>query len=340
MIETKPVNGALACAKRGWYVFPLPVNAKSPPPEGYQIKSTRDPARIRLWERRRPGRNYGIAPALSGLIFLDVDTRDGKRGAQTLADLEMLHGELPPTFTVRTPSGGTHFYFEGPHLFKLSILRKESGLDSPQYVVAPGSTFNGGRYTVTRNLPVAPMPNWLPEVIGEDDRDDVDQVPVVDLDLPGNVAWAIHHLKYDAQPSIEGRNGEYTLLMTAAALKDRGISKHHAIGLLAEHYNVAGRCDPLWLIGDGPVADCLDIKVENAWRYLTKVRPGARTAEADFADDQPPSDVELAELAAWWKKFDASPTQRQKAISRARWARARRLVTIPDKDRQPQRPVS
>jgi hypothetical protein len=69
----------------------------------------------------------------------------------------------------------------------------------------------------------------------------------------------------------------------AGNLKDHGISLDTAIDLIAEHYNP--RCEPPWNLGDGELADRLDVKVSNAYRYLKYMRPGAATAEADFGDD-------------------------------------------------------
>lgn len=139
---------------------------------------------------------------------------------------------------------------------------------------------------------------------------------------------------HDAPPAIQGRNGEHTLLLVAACLKDHGISEYTSVQLLAEFFN--SRCEPPWDIGEGPTADRLDVKVHNAWLYLKQTRPGAYTAAAEFADVQE-DDTELAALAARWKAFDASPREVRKREKRAAWERARRLVTIPDKDRQPQR---
>jgi hypothetical protein len=57
--------------------------------------------------------------------------------------------------------------------------------------------------------------------------------------------------------------------------------------LINELYNKEPFCSPPWNIGDGPIADRLDVKVENAWQYLTQTQPGSNTAEADFGDDIP-----------------------------------------------------
>jgi hypothetical protein len=136
------------------------------------------------------------------------------------------------------------------------------------------------------------------------EHDDADQDPAIELDQPRNIERAIYHLTHDARRSVQGRNGEFALLLVAGELKDIGISKSLAVDLLIEHYNVSPFCDPVWNVGDGPIADRLDVKVENAWRYLTQAQPGSASADADFADSATPTDVEIAALDAEWKERD------------------------------------
>jgi len=296
-----PYRGALAAIKRRWRVAPLPRHAKAAPPKGFPQIPRATAAQVAAWEAELPGRNYAIIPGI-GLTFIDVDVRDDKGGRESLDLLELEYGALPKTFTVRTPSGGLHFYFRGLHTFKNGF---RPGLDCPPYVVAPYSVTDTGRYEVIDPSPAAPMPNWLPEVVGlATEHDDADQDPAIELDQPRNIERAIYHLTHDARRSVQGRNGEFALLLTAGELKDMGISKSLAVDLLIEHYNVPPFCDPVWNVGDGPIADRLDVKVENAWRYLTQAQPGSASADADFADSAAPTDAELAALAAEWKVRD------------------------------------
>ncbi len=114
----------------------------------------------------------------------------------------------------------------------------------------------------------------------------VDQTPVVELDSPGNVAWAVHWLQEGAPCSIQGQGGDHTLVSKVVPpLKDMGISFELACELVAEHYNQ--RCQPPWQLSHCDDKDNLFVKIANGYRYCTQRAPGEGTAEHDFADDPP-----------------------------------------------------
>jgi hypothetical protein len=248
---------------------------------------------------------------------------------------------FPPTLTVRTPSGGTHRWYNETDTVKYRLALGEAGfgldIDVPAYVLVPGSVIKGGCYTIVDDLAVADAPDWFSLYLTEKEAIESDQTLAVDLDQPANVAWAIHHLTHDAKPSIMYQNGEYAMLMTAGALKDMGISKYRTIELLDEYYNVpkgeGGHpyCDPLWLVGDGPVEDRLDVKVENAWAYLKQNQPGVATPEADFADD-PVTPEDLAALKAQWSEHSRDWRRRQRDTNKRLKESALARVTIKESD--------
>jgi len=292
--------------KHGIRAFPIRRGRKNPPLFGNNLNAaTADIATLRKWSKQRvwptrenPGRisnpphNYGASLALSGLLVMDVDTKPGKVGAATLANLVAKHGKLPLTLIVYTPSGGFHYYFKQTNTVRFftgsqSTFGKD--IDCPGYVLVPGSVLDGsnpkdtpGPYAVMTNAPIAYAPDWFGIYLQAERSTAVEQSPVVELDQVGNIAWAIDYLK-QARPAIEGQNGEHTLLTVAGYLKDGGISRDMAVELLAKYYN--DRCEPQWYIGDGPTADRLDVKVDNAYQYLKHRQPGALTAEALFGDD-------------------------------------------------------
>lgn len=99
---------ALACAARGWLVFPS--KAKKPLVK-WGTESTTDADRIRYWW----GDLYwDMAPdvciktgAESGLVVIDWDSYKQE-------DTDACPLDVPPTYTSRTSKGGYHFYFAHP----------------------------------------------------------------------------------------------------------------------------------------------------------------------------------------------------------------------------------
>jgi len=132
-VEPEPTSDvrdeALALRARGWSVVPLhtplargcscgrpecPSPGKHPrlPWERWrQQRATVDD--VRRWWRRWPRANVGVVTgAVSGVIVLDIDPRNG--GDRSLEDLEAGYGSLPATVEADTGGGGRHLYFRHP----------------------------------------------------------------------------------------------------------------------------------------------------------------------------------------------------------------------------------
>lgn len=159
--------------ERGWKVFPLTKNTKTPATlNGFKDAST-DPRTIKA------GQNVGIATG-NGLLVLDIDRKHGKDGGEVLASLERDHGKLPATLTATTPSGGEHLYFSYPATVAIqsraNICKEHGeGLDiraDGGYIVAPPSRTEAsadpkgktstGDYVWTNSADVAELPAaWL-----------------------------------------------------------------------------------------------------------------------------------------------------------------------------------
>src|SRR4051812_43667497 len=88
---------ALNAARQGYYVFPCVADGKVPQVRRWESVATVDEEQIRRWWTRWPDANIGAAVGASGISVLDVDVRDGKRGTQSLDELEIKFGELPRT---------------------------------------------------------------------------------------------------------------------------------------------------------------------------------------------------------------------------------------------------
>ena len=183
-VSPEHTAAALALAGRGFAVFPLRPNAKTPAVrKDWEGAATGDRSRIEsLWHV--PGMNVGIACGPSRLLVIDLDVDksaapdaaadgdgDGEGGEshRTGADAlrELAAGrEIPRTLTVSTPSGGQHLYFRPPDQ---PVLRNTAGrlghlIDTRGvggYIVGPGSSIDGGSYEIVVDAPIAALPQWI-----------------------------------------------------------------------------------------------------------------------------------------------------------------------------------
>jgi hypothetical protein len=106
---------------------------------------------------------------------LDIDAREAN-GFATLIDRYGIT-ERPPTFIVRTPSGGEHWYFAYPSDGREIVTRGYvvgqrsrlgPGLDTRGYhgqVLAPHQLSGVGAYEVIRNIRPVPAPRWLEDLV-------------------------------------------------------------------------------------------------------------------------------------------------------------------------------
>ena len=148
MTDDPALRQALACARRGWPVFPCQPGQKIPATRHGYKDATTDPDQITGWFTRRPGYNLAIATGTPGPDVLDIDVH-GPAG-NGYAALGRLHcaGLLEDAYGyVRTPSGGLHIYFTGTtqhcgHLTAHHVDFRSVG----GYVLAPPSQVDGHPY--------------------------------------------------------------------------------------------------------------------------------------------------------------------------------------------------
>jgi hypothetical protein len=107
---------ALDYAGRGWPVFPCRLGKKTPATVHGHLDASTDPGQVYAWFARDPELNLAIATGAPGIDVLDIDQHgEAGDGFPALAQLESA-GLLDRVIaTVRTPSGGVHFYFTGSH---------------------------------------------------------------------------------------------------------------------------------------------------------------------------------------------------------------------------------
>lgn len=145
--------------QHGFSVIPLHPNDKKPLTSWKQWQQ--DYISDADAERYFTGNNnIGIVTgAISGITVVDIDYKD-PRSKKTPLDA------FPPTYTVKTPSGGYHLYYAYTDTIGTSAnqypqfphvdIRNDGG-----FVVAPPSVVNGTAYEVVNDLPLAPFPQEL-----------------------------------------------------------------------------------------------------------------------------------------------------------------------------------
>lgn len=298
------------------YLFPIKAGAKYPPLIKDNLEqASNDPAQLEAWEKQWPGCNWGVAHRKSELLVADVDTnvKKNKQGQATFDDLDLMYG-WPETEMTTTPSGGFHKVYEGwandqhpAHIMALGLNGIGLDIDSPNYTLIPGCTFDDGTSYVGNDLEAVRCPEWIYDTIKtaktKSRITDAGEV-VIEIDQQRNIDLAIDFLKSDAEPSIQGAGGDFNLLKAANYLKDIGISQQLGAELLNEYFNP--RCEPPWDMDD------LAKKMENAYNYANLSKVGGKTAEADFADDPPPP------ITPMGKKSVIKRQQKERADARAR----------------------
>lgn len=178
---------ALTLASR-WPILPVLPNGKRPATRSGVDSATRDLDRISAWWEKGPTCNVGIRTG-SGLVVLDLDLTDSASGFASInayADSVGIAPGWTDTYTVTTPRGGAHLYFETDKELRNRVamlpgvdVRGEGG-----YVVAPYSRIDGKRYLPESRYretvsitpdgiehledlepKVAPAPEWLVDLI-------------------------------------------------------------------------------------------------------------------------------------------------------------------------------
>lgn len=277
-----PISGALWMQAQGFKVFPITPNQKTPAVKDF-VKWATNCGKGSLETQALGGDfNYALVPALNGHVVLDVDVAKND-GNQTLLDLIEKHSPtqtLEETFTVRTPSGGLHYYFKAPDTRptrnKLGLGLDTRGADS--YVLAPGSRIDERPYEIENDSAPAECPEWLLSLINAEKEKPALERPVdLVLDNDEKIQDAINYLD-NARPCVLGSefSGEH-LYVIFCELRDRGVTQEKAWDLFVDRYN--DLCEPPWDLDNEDDLSHAESKLTNAYSYA-KNTPGAKTAEA------------------------------------------------------------
>lgn len=258
-MDTKSkLEAALLYAARGWLVFPLTPNAKTPlaslVPHGVK-DATKDAATIRDWWTRQPDANVAIACGVGdcGPYVVDVDAPHGGHKHDGAASLASAGIALPNTLTATTPNGGKHYYYgltAAPAPDKVKNCANVNGLEgvdvrtSGGYIVAPPSTIEGKCYAFL---------NWrgrrdmgeFPNALYLKPKPQPATPPRPQTPPTGDLIDRARRYLAACDPAISGQGGHNATLHAAHSLVvGYGLDDATALGLLLSEYNP--RCVPPW----------------------------------------------------------------------------------------------
>ena len=236
------IKEAQACVRRGW--TPIKVKGKKPYEKEWQKKTTTTMEEaIKIAQEG----NFGILTGqASGIFVLDVDTKKADGGKDGMENIKAFR--LPKTPTVRTGSGGVHYYFKDSHGLGCSVSRLAPGIDgrgSGGMVVAPSSTHPDTKelYSWKTHPDTCELAELPPDIVFALRKKSKGKA------LSGSGDERIHlrakeYLK-TIPGAIQGEGGDKATWKAALAIR-RGfsLSDDEAFELLWAEYNP--RCDPPW----------------------------------------------------------------------------------------------
>jgi hypothetical protein len=277
---------ALALAEQGFYVFPLRQNSKLPAIDDFPNRATRDPEQIKKWWldpvlNLEQGYNIGVSTTRyngsQALVVVDVDNKGLKSGSDELLKLELSGFDFNRTVTAVTPTGGLHLVYRAKEAVKQGASVLAPGLDIRSkggYIVGQGSVIDGVPYRWQQgHTLVEPCPEWIIARCGTAAVRGIKDKTPIRVDPNSASARAQAYLENDAITSVEGAGGDETAFKVAARVKDFGVTRDAALGLMLEHWN--DRCAPPW----GP--EDLKRKIDNAYAYGQEA-VGSASPEAAF----------------------------------------------------------
>src|ERR1700682_4071828 len=224
-------------------VFPLRPGTKKPAVQW----STPAPGAYVIPE----GEAYGVPTgARNGAWVLDLDRHEGAPdGLASLSAYCSDNGvELPDTYTVRTPSGGLHLYWT--HIE--GIRNKQGILPGVDVRGEGGYVCAGGPYRVELDVPVAPAPEWLIDMVTAGKDEEAVPTPVIAIG-PEHPDWnyrleAARAFLAMEPPCISGDGGQKQLWRIALRMSRTFELPLETSCDLFSIYNE--KCQPPWSRGE------------------------------------------------------------------------------------------
>jgi hypothetical protein len=240
------IHSAIKYASRGMYIFPVQAGAKVPLTEHGVKDASTDPQQIERWWEQYPDANIGLACGeASGVIALDFDTKHGKPGLRTLADIESRFNI--ETLTATTPSNGVHWLFRYPGSMLKNNVELLPGLDirtTGGYVLIAPSVVAGKPYRWTRIIQPAEMPSGLIALLQKPTPTPRQAQPRVWTSTRLQLIERARRYVSATPGAVEGNAGDIsTYKLTCRLVRGFGLTDGEALMLLSSWNQ---RCWPAW----------------------------------------------------------------------------------------------
>lgn len=177
----------------GFYVVPVAHKGKAPLLDPAKYASNSAKQMIEWYHSKKyVGCNWGLMPAKSGLVIVDVDARDGGIELwQTLSSEEKIH-----TMVQRSARGGFHFLFKAKPGVKYKKPLTKKGIDT-QFnniiVIFPSKLKEGQQYSWIEENPIQEMPESFEKMFAA--THDVENEPVDFIGIEKFIAKIAEQLK-------------------------------------------------------------------------------------------------------------------------------------------------
>ena len=232
-----------------WSVFPIQNNKKQPfsflrnrdNQRGFYV-ATANEEQIALWEKLYKGCNWALRTGkASGCWVLDIDVKNGAKGEESFFALLADHKDFPDTLSVKTPTGGIHYYFEmEPEVRTLTNVGKFGGIDvraDGGYVLIPPSVLDGNSYEYINENKILKAPKWLKDAlfpIVSQNKKDTARIERIEQDDNRAESMSLFLLNKYLPKAIKGMRNKVLMDMTCQ-MRDNIIPQHIA-ELRAEEY--------------------------------------------------------------------------------------------------------
>ncbi|MGO8865803.1 MAG: bifunctional DNA primase/polymerase [Alphaproteobacteria bacterium] len=320
-LSARLLERALAYAGLDIPVFPCLPGQKVPAVErGFKDAST-DEATIRGWWKKWPLANVAFSPEDAGWCVVDIE----HNGIHLIQELE-----LPETFTVKTPRGGRHLFYQGSLPSKVRPFGKDKPFDTRGrggYVLVPPSVVDGKPYETRFDRDLVELPATFAERIKDSDKRAGDALGNFERDTSANQARARRYLADQIERgeiAVSGQGGNNRTYTTIAWLRDLGLAPATARAILTEPGRWNDACVPPWSGAE------LDTIIHNVYTYAQN------SAGVDAV--APPEETFPAEtLARIRQESAAKPAEQDGKIAEMK-AEAKARFPLLDENEQAERP--